>query len=62
MLIERRIYAVTKPFRATGRRIFKPGENLSWDGIESDAVTFEVNNIPFQADLEEFLAGVQIVE
>ena len=62
MLIERRIYRVTKTFQAIGGRIFKPGETLYWDGVENDPVTFEVDTVPFEARLEEFLASVQIAE
>jgi hypothetical protein len=61
MVIQRRIYKVTKTFRAIGGRIFKPGETVSWDGVKNDPVTFEVDNIPFEADLQEFLASIQIV-
>jgi hypothetical protein len=62
----RQVYRVENPFRARmdetkAERVFKPGETLWWDGNElSDPVTFEVDNILFEAELKRFLAGVRL--
>jgi hypothetical protein len=65
--MSRRLYVIEKPFPASmgetkgSERVFKPGETLWWDGKElSNPVVFEVDNIPFQAELEQFLASVHV--
>ena len=67
MNVNRRLCVVEKPFPAAmveGKsftRVFKPSETLWWDGNQSsDPVVFEVDRIPFQADLNQFLASVRV--
>ena len=60
MAIRRRIYMVTNLLLAMGGRVFNTGETLWWDGNETDPVTFEVDNVSFQAELKQFLSNVRI--
>lgn len=63
--MSRQIYRVENPFRARlvetrAERVFRPPETLWWDGnVSSNLVTFEVDNILFQAELKQFLASVR---